>query len=82
MSGFDALFGDPVQQATEQLRKANQESAAKAKQKQRDTAAIPQMRSTTVNGVKYLRAEDVVEALRVTDSAVRVRLHIAKWLGR
>lgn len=85
MSGFEDLFGDYVKTPEQRLadqraRLADQRRAQE--QAQRDKTAVPQMRGKTIDGVKYMRAEDVVAALEATGSAVRVSVQIKKWLGR
>jgi hypothetical protein len=85
---FEDLLGSlgsfgktPAQKVAEM----NAELAKKreAEQKaQRSETPIPQMRSKTIDGVKYLRAEDVANALNVTKSWSRVFMHITKWLNR
>ena len=73
---LNSFFGaDPGQQ----LRKR---AAEKKESDRRNKTPIPQMRSKTVDGVKYVRAEDVVLALGQTHSWSRVLVHLQKWLDK
>lgn len=58
---FGNLFGkrDPVKEATESLKVASEKAA-----RDRKNEPAPQVRCREIDGVVYVRAEDVVAALR------------------
>lgn len=86
MSGLGDLFGGlsgigqtPDQKLADTTRRLD-EQRRQREQAALDATPVPQMRGKTVDGVKYLRAEDVLLALDSTKSAIRVAAKIRKWV--
>lgn len=78
LGGLGRLGETPEQKLAETTRRLA-EQRRQREQAALDATPVPPMRGKTVDGVKYLRAEDVLVALDSTRSAIRVAAKIRNW---
>ncbi len=87
MSGFEdilnGMYGSAGKTPEQKLADTNRKLTEQRRQREQaalDATPVPVMRGKTVDGVQYLRANDVLAALDSTQSAIRVAAKIRKWV--